>query len=328
MLACLQVEVEFERAVAAGVDDTASAAPLQPVAGRRGAPATRRARPGRGRACRGGRSAARGSRTASSRQVPRWAVGPAEDRDASGVGGERERVAAFDDRVAGRPAAAPDQAARLVVAAPHVTLGGRDRVGAAAADQRREQRRRSPSAGSTSRRGRHADRRSRRARRRRAARTRAACAACSATPGRSSSAYGDRDRQPRTRRRATPRLRGASSATAAGCAASPARRTGRASRPARGTGSNRLAGRFAGTGHVWDLLRVVAGASEVAVRERWREVAREDRLDGAVADPQLAAAVMRGPVDGLGRDLGLEDRRHRLWMVRHARQAPVELRAC
>ena len=85
-------------------------------------------------------SAARGSSNASSRQLPRRRRRSAEDRDASGIGGQRERLAAFDDRVTRRPAAAPDQAARLVVAAPHVPLGGRHRVGAAAADQRREQR--------------------------------------------------------------------------------------------------------------------------------------------------------------------------------------------
>jgi hypothetical protein len=64
----------------------------------------------------------------------------AQDHRSIRVAGQCERFAAFDRRVAGHPAAVPDQAPRFVVAAPHIATLWRDRVGARAADQRREHR--------------------------------------------------------------------------------------------------------------------------------------------------------------------------------------------
>src|SRR5215813_11361287 len=55
-----------------------------------------------------------------------------------GVAGEGERLPALDDRVRGDPAAAPDEGAGLVVAAPYETALRRDRACPVAADQRGE----------------------------------------------------------------------------------------------------------------------------------------------------------------------------------------------
>ena len=55
-----------------------------------------------------------------------------------GVPGECERLPALDNGVTGDPAAAPDEGAGLVVAAPHETVLRRDRVCPVAADQRGE----------------------------------------------------------------------------------------------------------------------------------------------------------------------------------------------
>ena len=75
------------------------------------------------RACaaRAGRSPPRGLSTTSTRAVPLPGDHPAQDHRPVGTSGQRERLAALDRRVVGDPAAAPDQAARLVVAAPHAT---------------------------------------------------------------------------------------------------------------------------------------------------------------------------------------------------------------
>jgi len=65
---------------------------------------------------------------------------PAQDDRGAGVGRERQGLAALDDPGAGHPAAVPDEAAALVVPAPHEAgISGRDRVHASAADQGGEQ---------------------------------------------------------------------------------------------------------------------------------------------------------------------------------------------
>ena len=65
----------------------------------------------------------------------------AQQHHAVGVAGERQGFPAFDRAVGGDPPAAPDEAARFVVAAPHMPLvGGGDRVHAATPDQGREHR--------------------------------------------------------------------------------------------------------------------------------------------------------------------------------------------
>src|SRR5262249_15842407 len=61
--------------------------------------------------------------------------------------GVRERLAALDDRVAGDPAAAPDECPGLVVATPHEAAVRRDRVCPGAADQRGKDRSRVPAGG-------------------------------------------------------------------------------------------------------------------------------------------------------------------------------------
>jgi len=48
-------------------------------------------------------------------------------------------------------------------------------------------------------------------------------------------------------------------------------------------------------------------------------------LYGGEADPQLAAVVLGGPVDGFGGDLGLIDRRHGLRVARELGATPLEL---
>ncbi|PQM49465.1 hypothetical protein C1Y40_00315 [Mycobacterium talmoniae] len=65
----------------------------------------------------------------------------AQHHDPAGVGRKRQGFPAFDLAVVGDPVTVPDQAARLVVAAPHVPpLFGGDGVAAPAADQRGEHR--------------------------------------------------------------------------------------------------------------------------------------------------------------------------------------------
>jgi hypothetical protein len=60
---------------------------------------------------------------------------PAQHHHPADVAGEGRRFPALDHAVAGDPPAAPDQAARLVVAAPHVPhLGRGDGVDSPAAD--------------------------------------------------------------------------------------------------------------------------------------------------------------------------------------------------
>ncbi len=60
---------------------------------------------------------------------------PAEDDRPVFLAGKGERFPAFDDAGVGDPAAAPDQRAGFVVAAPHVGVGGGDRVPAGPAEQ-------------------------------------------------------------------------------------------------------------------------------------------------------------------------------------------------
>jgi hypothetical protein len=64
----------------------------------------------------------------------------AQNHRSIGMAGQRERFSALDRRVAGHPAAMPDQTPGFVVAAPHIATLWRHRVGARAADQRREHR--------------------------------------------------------------------------------------------------------------------------------------------------------------------------------------------
>ena len=236
MLARRELEVELEGAAAASVAParaSAAPAPRQSQRRRAGAPDAVRRRV-RGRACRWRRSSARGSSTTRQPRRPVAVRIRAQDRDAPGLGGQRERLAAFDDRVVGRPAAAPDQAARLVVAAPHEAL---DR-----ASPRRSRRRRSAreNSGSESQCGKHIQTRSPRGPTM-APRSPSPSSAYSrsdvrrARPRRSAVIAGVRLRRPRlpaTAVAAARRSAAVLSATAAGCAASPGRRRGRASRPA------------------------------------------------------------------------------------------------
>ena len=74
------------------------------------------------------------------------------------------------------------------------------------------------------------------------------------------------------------------------------------------------------------LLAVDRRPGQVALGQPRRQLVADDRVDGGEADVQLAPAVVGGPVDRAGRDLGLEDRRHRLRVARHLAQAVVELR--
>ena len=64
----------------------------------------------------------------------------AQDHRPVGTRGQRERLAALDRRIVSDPAAAPDQAARLVVATPHAPVPRGHGVGARAADQGGEHR--------------------------------------------------------------------------------------------------------------------------------------------------------------------------------------------
>ena len=53
------------------------------------------------------------------------------------------------------------------------------------------------------------------------------------------------------------------------------------------------------------LLAVVPGPRQVVVEQPWGNTVTENRLNGRPADVQLGPPVMRGPDDGLGRDLQL-----------------------
>ena len=217
-------------------------------------------------------NAARGSSIASSRQLPRRAA--ARQRIVTRSGSAGNASASRHSTIAStcRPAIAPDQAARFVVAPPYVPLdaGSRRRCRHRRSVPRTAAR--SPSAGSTSRPGRRAGRRSRRAHRPQAARTRAACAACSATPGRSSAAGGRGEPPPQPtavagdRGRAVhcqPQLRAARRRLLVEAAV-------RRGQP--GHRAEQVGGPVRGHRQVRDLLRVIAGSGEVAVGERWREV--------------------------------------------------------
>src|SRR5579871_2133787 len=74
------------------------------------------------------------------------------------------------------------------------------------------------------------------------------------------------------------------------------------------------------------VLRRIAIAGQVAVRESGEQAVAPDRRERAAAYVELATAVSRGPADGARGKLGLIDRRYRLRTVRHARAAPIELR--
>src|SRR3954469_18177045 len=74
------------------------------------------------------------------------------------------------------------------------------------------------------------------------------------------------------------------------------------------------------------VLAAIGLAREDPVAEAGKKPRTHDGLDRRPADPYLAPAVRGGEIDAACRDLGLEDRRQRLRLLRHARAAPVELR--
>ena len=63
-----------------------------------------------------------------------------------------------------------------------------------------------------------------------------------------------------------------------------------------------------------------------AVGQAGRQLRAEDRLDRREAQPVFPPRMVCGMVDGVGDELGLEDRRHRLRPSRHLVARPVELR--
>src|SRR5205807_1694543 len=92
-----------------------------------------------------------------------------------------------------------------------------------------------------------------------------------------------------------------------------------------GNGSEEVAGAIGDRG-VRDLLRPEPGPREIPVGESWSKLVSDDRLQRAEADVELAPAMVCGPVDGFGRNFGLVDRRHRLWVISDPGAAPAELR--
>ena len=80
------------------------------------------------------------------------------------------------------------------------------------------------------------------------------------------------------------------------------------------------ADRFAG------LLPVEACERQIMVQPSRRNLVTFDRLDGRSSYINLAAFVMRCPNDCFSRDLGLENRGHRLGVTRELGFAPTELR--
>ena len=89
------------------------------VSPQRARPACRASSRARRAEARGGRIRRAGRASTSTRAVPWRAMTRRRITARSGRGGQGERFAAFDDGVGGDPAAAPDQAAGLVVPAPH-----------------------------------------------------------------------------------------------------------------------------------------------------------------------------------------------------------------
>ena len=74
------------------------------------------------------------------------------------------------------------------------------------------------------------------------------------------------------------------------------------------------------------LLRFVSRPREDAIEDGRRQAIADDRLDGRQPDPKLPSVVIRGSVNRVGRDLGLEDGRHRLRLVRKPALHPAKLR--
>jgi hypothetical protein len=73
-------------------------------------------------------------------------------------------------------------------------------------------------------------------------------------------------------------------------------------------------------------LRAIRRARQVAVEHGRQQPVAPDRRHGAGTDEDLAPPVAGRPDDGARGDLGLEDRGHRLRLVRYPSAAPVELR--
>ena len=79
-------------------------------------------------------------------------------------------------------------------------------------------------------------------------------------------------------------------------------------------------------GTLGGLLRGVAGATQIAVQQARDDLVARDRREGGRSDSNLAAVVMRCPMDGVCGDLGLIDGRYRLRLVRESGLDPSELR--
>src|SRR5580704_1879234 len=79
-------------------------------------------------------------------------------------------------------------------------------------------------------------------------------------------------------------------------------------------------GRFVGQ------LAGVTLLGKISVEQSREKFVRHDRLHAGAPDPDLAAPRMGGIDDRVGCNLGLENRRDRLWPVAHLVARPVELR--
>src|SRR5215217_1158876 len=74
------------------------------------------------------------------------------------------------------------------------------------------------------------------------------------------------------------------------------------------------------------LLGVEAGPGQVVIESSRDHLVAHYSLHGGPTEPQLITVVVGGPVDRLGRHLGLEDRGNRLRVVWQAALDPPELR--
>ncbi len=78
-------------------------------------------------------------------------------------------------------------------------------------------------------------------------------------------------------------------------------------------------------GGLFGHLGVHAVPRQVVVEPVRGDLVADDRLDCGPAHVELAAVVVGRPDDRLGRDLGLEDRRHRLGLAGQPALHPIEL---
>src|SRR5689334_18925951 len=74
------------------------------------------------------------------------------------------------------------------------------------------------------------------------------------------------------------------------------------------------------------LLTTVSSAREQAIEQAWNDARAQYGLHRRESDPELATAMLRGPVDRFGSDFGLKNFSERFGLALHARAAPVELR--